>query len=208
MAYLVLLTGVGAGPSARSDELVAILSLAALPAAAIFGVLKLMKRRRKIHIIRLAVSPQGPDGLQFTIRHLLTATAVVAAILATGRGLRSIGFGRNLELYAVVAVVGLCVILIELAILWATLCAKRPGFRLGIVVPPALMVGAIPPFYLPTMLEGSGQYVAWPATFGLEATITAASLLVVRSCGWRLVSGDDSRVERSTILTNDQPPGA
>jgi hypothetical protein len=52
----------------------------------------------------------------------------------------------------------------------------------------AFVVGTIPIYYLGK--EDSSSFVVWSVIFGLQAIITAASLLVVRSCGWRLVSGE------------------
>jgi hypothetical protein len=84
------------------------------------------------------------------------------------------------------SILAFCVIVVQLAILWATLCAGRPAVRLAIMLPLALAVGAIPPFYIADMIE-DWAYVAWPGYFGFQAAVAAGSLLVVRSNGWRLV---------------------
>jgi len=79
-------------------------------------------------------------------------------------------------------------ILVELATTWAALGIGRPLPRLLIVLPTAFIVGAIPPFYLKGQMHVDWEdYSSWSMFVGIEATIIAASLLVARSCGWRLV---------------------
>jgi hypothetical protein len=132
------------------------------------------------------------EGLQFTIRHLLMATAVVAIVLGIGQGVRAFADGQGEEgffmaarLDLFVAILSPCLIVVDLVTLWAALGIGRPTSRLAVVVPMAFVLGTIPMYYLGE--KGWSSLIIWSAIMGLQAIIIAASLLVVRSCGWRLV---------------------
>jgi hypothetical protein len=126
----------------------------------------------------------------------------VAVVLGIGRGVRTVA-DRQWENILAVAIFPPCFVMVELATLWATLGIGRPISRLAVVVPIAFVVGAIPAFYLPgPTARESWRLFMWPAIVTIQATITAASLLVIRSCGWRLVSGPDE-IERLPT-----PPGS
>jgi hypothetical protein len=160
------------------------------PAWAIFVVLIVLRfSRRRLHLINSMVSPAVAEGLQFTIRHLFFATTAIAVTLGLGPLVQKL-----VGTLMLLAVIGPCVVVVELAILWATLGIARPWPRLLVVLPSAFVVGAVPPFYLSQMSQDWRTFVAWSAIMGLQATITAVSLLVVRSCGWRLVGGGNEAV--------------
>jgi hypothetical protein len=144
------------------------------------------------------------------IRHLLLATAIVALVLGIGRGIRTIS-NRQSDIVVVVAVFPPCLVMVELATLWAALGIGRPIPRLAVVVPTAFVVGVIPVFYVPGLSNPSiSELIIWPAIIGLQSIITAASLLVIRSCGWRLVRGAvaDGKVARVEIESPPTPPGS
>jgi len=175
----------------------------ALPTFSLLFILSVMRHgQRRLRLTHSAVWSTTCAGLQFSIRHVLLATAVVAVVLGMGRGISTfadmVGKGAflaeaRLELF--VATLSPCLIVVDLATLWAALGTGRPPPRLAVVLPMAFVVGTIPIYYLGN--EDSSSFVVWSVIFGLQAIITAASLLVVRSCGWRLVSGGGT--------TNGQP---
>jgi len=161
-----------------------------LPTLVIFFVLwGLRHSRRRLRHSQPASSATSSEGFQFTIRQLFVVTAIAAVVLAVGRTLgrfRVTGDGSQEAFFF--AVTGPYFILVELATTWAALGIGRPLPRLLIVLPTAFIVGAIPPFYLKGQMHVDWEdYSSWSMFVGIEATIIAASLLVARSCGWRLV---------------------
>jgi len=167
--------------------------LVALPTALICGVLcRLRLGRRRLRFARLSNVSPTCEGFQFSIRHLFLATTAVAIILAIGREMRT----DSISVWAATLAVATftpCVIMVELATLWAALGIGRPALRLAAVLPTAFVVGLIPPFYTEEPVRSKlATFVIFSVIFGLQATILAISLLVFRSCGWRLVSGDRS----------------
>ena len=140
--------------------------------------------------LRLAHFPNeshSPLGFQFSIRSLLLVTATVAVVLGIGRGADAIKHIYPDAHFAVIFPLG--IISVTLAVLWATLGKGRLLHRLMVVLPAAFVVGTIPTFYETSFEANWRELIVWPSVFGFQAIITAASLLVVRSCGWRLVSG-------------------
>jgi hypothetical protein len=161
-----------------------IIALTVVPILVVLSCLR--HSRRRLRLVDLASAGPAPEGFQFSIRHLLLATAIVAVVLGIGRGVRTISNGQSDLVF--VAIFPPCFVMVELATLWAGLGIGRPLPRLAIVVPTAFVVGAIPVFYMPG--SSDHEIIGWPIIVGLQAMITACSLLVVRSCGWRLVSGE------------------
>ena len=192
------------------------LRLVASPTVGILVLLSGLRHgRRRLCVVQSLVSSPTGTGLQYTSRHLLLATAVVAVVLATGRGLRPLfdgGWIYHQVLFTAILI--LVLILVELATLWAALGIGRPTPKLAVVVPSAFVVEAILAYYqediLPTDWGGLSDFIFWPAVVGLQAIITAGSLLVVRSCGWRLVRGaaTDGKAAREEIEPLPTPPGS
>jgi hypothetical protein len=150
--------------------------------------------RRKLRLANLANEPIASEGFQFSSRHLLFATTVVAVVLAIGRVMPTIGSARSKELL-VSAILPLCLIMVELTTLWAALGIGRATSRLVVVIPTAFVVGMIPMFLVEP--ASGGRILVWSVIIGVQAIITAGSLLVIRSNGWRLVRGD--RDEREPL---------
>ncbi|MEX2120067.1 MAG: hypothetical protein WD847_10775 [Pirellulales bacterium] len=185
MAYLSLLAAVSFGGPLWLEVWPGSFVLCSLPPAVIFIALSVVKRWQGFAVLQAAASPPNSPGPQFTIRHLFVVTTAVAAILAAGKVVRGFGSSNEIEFFLAAALVVFGLVLTEMAILWATLCAGRPAIRLGIVLPLTLVLGAIHAFYFDKQSDWS--YVVWPGLFGFQAAISAASLLVVRSGGWRIV---------------------
>jgi len=170
-------------------DIFAVLLFIALTVVPIVVVLSCLRHgRRRLRLVDVASAGPASEGFQFSIRHLLLATAIVAVVLGIGRGVRTISIAQS-NMVAV-ATFPPCFIMVKLATLWAALGLGRPALRLAVVVPVAFVVGAIPAFYLPDVPgQETWRYFIWPIIVTIQAIITAASLLVVRSSGWRLVSG-------------------
>jgi hypothetical protein len=176
-----------------SDHLaLVIIALTVVPILVVLSGLR--HSRRRLRLTDLAGASPVSEGFQFSISHLLLATAIVALVLGIGRGIRTIN-NRQSDI-VVVAVFPPCFVMVELATLWAALGIGRPTPRLAVVVPTAFIVGAIPVFYVPGRADPSiSELIVWPAIIGLQSIITACSLLVVRFCGYRLVRGDRNEVD-------------
>jgi hypothetical protein len=179
----------------------------ALPTAVIFLVLSGLRRsRRKLCLAHsMALSPIS-QRFQFSIRHLLSITVVVAVVLAIGRGVRAFTDTESNVFVVSIAILVSWIIMVELASLWAALGIGQPMRRLAVVIPAAFVVGPISVYYrtnvIPVPVDWK-MYANESALFGLQAIITACSLLVIRSCGYRLVRGDRNEAESSPT-----PPGS
>lgn len=143
--------------------------------------------RRQLNLAPYYDAQTNAEGLQFTIKHLITAA--VAAVLGLGRAVQIVENENNApDMLLAVVVVCPCIVIVELAILWGTLGTGRPTLRLFVVLPTAFLLGAIPPYYLKETIQPDWlDFVGWSCLIGLQATITAGSLLVIRSCGYVLV---------------------
>jgi hypothetical protein len=186
--FVVLVTPLKWWGWRNMDGLVQIYLAFAIPTAVIFLIL--CGCRRWGWGIHLDQTDTPSRGLQFKLRHLFILTAIAAALLAIGRGLEHVPATGD-ESYTAIdkGVVFPYLVLIELATLWAALGTGRPLPLLLVVLPLAFVVGAIPPFYLKAFQKVPSDwqiYLTCSSVFGLQATITAASLLIFRSCGWRL----------------------
>ena len=169
-------------------DIVEYLMIAFSTVALVMVLIGLRYSRYELHLAHLPNELTSPNGFQFSIRHLLLTTALVAIVLGIGRGVQSIS-DQDPE-SVLVATIPLCVIMVELATLWATLGMGQSLFRLAGVVPLSFGIGTIPMFYVGVLEEANLRTMAqFSGIFGFQAIFSAASLLVVRSCGWRLVSG-------------------
>jgi len=170
----------------------------ALTSSTILVVLSgLRLSRRKLRLANLVNEPMASEGFQFSLWHLFLATTAVAVLLAIGRGMPPISSPRAKDLL-VSAIFPPCLIMVELATLWAALGIGRATSRLVVVVPTAFIVGMMPMFLVDP--ASGGRILLWSVIVGVQAIITACSLLVVRSCGWRLVSGAGG-------VADEQPDG-
>lgn len=125
---------------------------------------------------------------------------IVAAIISIRKGLQNLGDGSQggqtwFDLVIIVAVIVPCVLLVELATFWAALGLSRPIPRLLVVIPSGFLVGIVPPFYIESGMDWR-HYALWSGITGFQALMTAATLLVFRSSGWRLcrATSDEKRI--------------
>ena len=184
----------------------------AFPTVALVMVLiGLWHSRYGLYLAHLPDELPLPNGFQFSIRHLLLATAIVAIVLGVWRGVQSIS--EHHYNFRVLVTIPLCIIVVELATLWATLGMGRLLLRLAVIVALAFGIGMIP--LLLFGQEADLQTMThFSSIFGFQAIISAASLLVVRSCGWRLVSGatgdgmrsDGNDADAFEAVGDDQSP--
>jgi hypothetical protein len=182
----------------------------ALPALFVFRILRILQRKRGLRLVRSPPLQTTSEGFQFSIKHLMATTAIVAAIISIRKGLNSLGYGSQgpfswFDLAVIVAVIVPCLLLVELATFWASLGLSRPFPRLMVVVPSGFLVGIVPPFYSSSEMDWR-HYMLWSGITGFQALLTAATLLVFRSCGWRLcreASGDQPLPDANPICIEE-----
>lgn len=114
---------------------------------------------------------------QFTLGQAFTWTTIIAMLFAIGRLVTFTGlltFGA--------------VILLQVAVMllagWATLSRQDVRPRLFVLLVAALILGVLPPYYARGDMRDFGFYIAIAVGY---AAILSGSLLVFRSCGYRLV---------------------
>jgi hypothetical protein len=134
-----------------------------------------------------------PEGLRFSIRGLMIFTAAVALLCAVARALQA---SPNQQILLILDL-AICFVAVGLVSLWAALGYAHP-LRRGLVV-----------FILSPVLGAFFAYAAnahsegWVYIFSIMLLYPAAllgSLLIVRSCGYRLVQ----RAVPSTALPDDR----
>ena len=202
-AYLCFIYGINANVDGL-NEIVIVSLLFVSPVVGTLLSLAAIKWWRKLLVIQAGYTESKVEGIHFTLLHLFGFTSAVAVVLSIGRVMRGYtgeDWNGNVIFFAVL---GVCVVGVQLGILWATLCAGRPAIRLAFVFPIALAVGAIPPYCF-LDINRDQAYVAWPGMFGFQVAVAAGSLLVVRSNGWRIVkrhvASDDPPDQREPTTT-------
>ena len=133
--------------------------------------------RVAIHLASVSAPPTG--RIQFSIRHLMILTFVIACLISIGKLVQpylSPGpmIFQLLQIALTYSVVGVLPV-------WFVLATKRPViFSVGLVA-----VGACAGYCLGRRFLGSEEVYMTAAA--VEAIAVVLSLLVVRSCGYRLV---------------------
>jgi hypothetical protein len=131
--------------------------------------------------ISLPTSPvSAARRIQFSIRDLMVLTLVVACVVGFGRWLPS--YRPSLFDLKIMALIYLPFVVIGLLSVWPALSARRPLLPCSIFVVIAGGVGMYFDFFGPHI-----DIAYWITITSAEALSLVASLLVVRSCGYRLV---------------------
>ena len=150
----------------------------------LFTVSLLVGRALGIRVTRRGGSDQGPrteaEGLRFSIRGLMLLTVVVALLSSGARLLRA----TPAHFFLVVVVWSVCFVVVGLVALWVALGTARPPRRVPALFVLSPVLGAF--FAYAVHAHEAGQ-VYITLTMLLYPTVLLGSLLVVRSCGYRLV---------------------
>jgi hypothetical protein len=141
-----------------------------------------------------------PDGLRFSIRGLMTFTAAVALLSAGARTLQASRGGFIL----LAAVWALCFVAVGLVALWAALGEARPRRRVLVVFALSPVLGGF--FAHASEAHQAGQFYIL-TTMLLYPAVLLGSLLVVRSCGYRLVGRAMPFPEMPPVGGHDGRPG-
>jgi hypothetical protein len=141
-------------------------------------------RRRGMELRRIteSASHATPEPWQITIRGLMILTLVLALLFAGARGLREMNHPNLIE----TVVFGLCSVALGLAAARAALGLIPPIKRLPVVLllSPALGTWC---WYGVSSL-GLDVYWKFNLCLLMQAGVTFGSLLVIRSCGFRLTT--------------------
>jgi hypothetical protein len=124
--------------------------------------------------------PPETEGLRFSIRGLMLLTAVVALLSA---GARLLAIPARFFLWWVV-VWSLCFVVVGLVALWAALGAARPLRRAPALFAMSPVCGSF--FAYAVHTDGAGRFYIILIML-LYPAVLLGSLLVVRSCNYRLV---------------------
>jgi hypothetical protein len=154
----------------------------------------LAARRRGIQLLWLPklFDPPASQGLRISIRGLMLGTLVIALLIAGAKGLRETTIVSG-PMPVPEAIWGLCLVIVGLTAIWAALGLTRPLQRSLVVLALALSLGVLFSF---GVNENWKTYVFIATITVLQAVIVLGSLLVVRSCGYRLVRRPMSRPDR------------
>jgi hypothetical protein len=129
--------------------------------------------------IRL-VSDEGTPTtrVQFSIRHLMILTFVLACLLALAKWLQP---ALDLRIVPILLLIGLALALVGLVAVWAILGTKHPLAGTVVLLPVAAGTG----LGVATFLPGP-EFAIWMTATLTEALSLVVSLFVIRSCGYRL----------------------
>jgi len=174
VGYLVPLLGIGI-----HEPNLATLIVVTAATAFVLTVL-LIARFFKVVLQIDASSVTSGGRIQFSIRHLMILTSVVACLLTIGKWLQPF-FYYDTILFAMLLLGGIFGV-VGVVPVWSVLATKRPVlYSLGVV---ALGVSA---GYCYAWTRTSGQEGVWMTATATEVTALVLSLFVVRSCGYRLL---------------------
>jgi hypothetical protein len=147
--------------------------------------------RRGTRLVPFAQYPRrhDPEGLKFSIRGLMILTFAVALAVSAVQGLRP----WESDAPPIFGLFTICAVAGGLIAVWAALGLARPWPRAAVGGTISLALGAL--FAFAVGPDGWEVYVDFPAVMFLQAAIVFGSLLVVRSCGYRLVRPAESTPE-------------
>ncbi len=123
---------------------------------------------------------QEPEGLRFSIRGLMIFTAAVALLCAGARALHA----YQHQLLLRIVIWPICFVAVGLVSLWAALGDARPVRRIPVVFVLSPVLGAFVAFATGAHTAG---WVYILLIMLLYPMALLGSLLIVRSCGYRLV---------------------
>ena len=127
-------------------------------------------------------SRAAPEPWQIKIRGLMIWTVVLALLFAGARGMRE----ANPPDLILKVVFGLCHVALGVAAAWAALGLAPPIKRLPVVLLLSPAFGTL--FWYDVHSPGLEDYLTINICLLTQAAVTFGSLLVLRSCGFRLIA--------------------
>lgn len=178
----------------ETDRMLAALLITTL-ALGMAGPLLIVQRGRA-RLSWFADPPSAPslEGLRFSVRHMLLLTLVVGVLLSLRRILQTLD-DTLLERLVVLAVIGICFVVVGLTSVWACLGVGGPIARLFLLLLVSAAASLV--FFYCFWDDATGLIPAFAVTT-LQTFLVAGSLLIARACGYRLVKiGPESSWEVS-----------
>lgn len=149
-------------------------------------------RRWFIELKCVDTAPQTarPEHYQYSLFHLLVATSVAAVVLALVRIAKRDGPGAptDWQLLASQVLMIVAIVLNAICAVWSSLAVGPVGLRAGLVLLVSVLLGVA---VAEDGRAGSPIWWLFPSfalILALPTAIVIASLLVVRSCGYRLIA--------------------
>jgi hypothetical protein len=152
----------------------------------------LVLRAKGVSCVRQVREKSVTEPIRFSIRSLMLLIAVAALLIAAARTLQ----GMTEKTLPLNIYFSLCIVTVGLVATWAVLGASEPFRRSAIVLILSPVLGVL--FAIAASAD-QGAWVLIILTTVLYSVTMLASLLVVRSCGYRWV--------RRAPLLPEQPPG-
>lgn len=152
--------------------------------------------------------PGSREGLQFTIRHLLIWTFVVACLVTIGKYAKP--RFRSSEMYVIITTLSVGYAAVAISALWAVLGKNLVAARCLVSIIIAVIAG-----YAGALVIGNlsmWETIFWMACSAIQSLAILASLAVVRMAGYRLLrrgdrtSGDKHGREAAAELSNPFKP--
>jgi len=166
--------------AAIEDELIFMATMATGGVVVVLWVIRL----RKAQLFRFLDQPQpgNAEGLQFSIRGLMLFTFAVAVVINFAKGLREVD--ERLPMLFLVTIWALCFVVTNLAALWAALGIGSPVPRNVAVILMSLALGWFVSYAFAQPWDTRFYIISM---MFLQSLCLIGSLLVIRSCGYRLV---------------------
>ncbi len=159
-------------------------------AVGLFAVVSLLVRRRftELRRIRSPGKPLPRVRFQYSILHLLTITSIVAIVLGLACSARLAEAPSPIWMAATLALVVVVFLIISVCAAWSSLGIGPLGLRIPLVfLVPLVLVIALA-WALHADSARNHELFVWSLVVIVPPTaIIAGSLLIVRSCGYRLI---------------------
>ena len=132
--------------------------------------------------------PVGSE-VQFSLRSMIALTVVIALLLALGRIIQWVdqqisNVNPFMSFVPVALVFALVAVIAALMLVWSCLGPGRIIVRGPTTFVGMMALSLVFPYYLG---GPDWRFLIWPALFAVISAFAGGSLLVVRSCGYRLV---------------------
>lgn len=182
--YVAGVVAIGTNMRLLTDDVAVLLGLVLTTTAFVSMLFVSWGRYREVEVVRLCtIKSYASTPLRFTVRQLLGGTALLSVLLGSGQAVRSLG-GEALGIGVILATFVICGCIMAWLVVWASLGLGRPLSRIFIVLTLGCVIGLFPPLFL------GGPWwrlLTWPGLVTATGTIATLSMLVVRSCGYRIV---------------------
>ena len=175
-SYLAIV--LGAGIDELNGQTVFLVVVAVLLVAIVTWVVRLLKGAMR-QIDQTATGAR--EGLQFTIRHLLLLTFVVACLVTIGKTLAP--YLSDIHEISMMSLIAVCFVCVALVAIWGMLGLGHVLLRSMLL----FVIAAVMGWILARVIDNS-DHIFWISTTILQATYLMGSLLVIRSCGYRFLA--------------------